>query len=261
MTTTEQITLWVGIIALLLLIVCTILYLWYRRRGGFDHTGKKENHPMTEERKEPVRYSSNERLDGARVSHRRSHPDRVQEVQQWKEQKEKEELIVKQKMEQDRNNKMLKIYSPCSADVISVFANKEEAIQEGYDNPGILLTPNDEKLYAPMNGTLTWDKENDGMIHLESDTGTKLIVHCKNKDSGTSLIDCFTMKAVNGKTVSDGEMICRFQHGLIKRNNKSIQVFVEVASYRESQLLLVKRCNYVSHGDKIMTLRLETNQS
>ncbi len=261
MTTTEKITLWVGIISLLLLVICTILFLWYRKRNEIDNTSKKSNQPTKDSQKEAFQYSNNERLDGARVSHRRYHPDRVQEQQQWKEQKAQEESFVKQKMEQDKSNKMLKIYSPCNADVAAIFASKEEATMEGYEKPGFLLTPNDDKLCAPINGVITWDKDNDAIIHVESQTGVKLTLHCKNKESGEYLTDCFTLKVDAGKSVAYGEMICRFQTGIIKRNHKSTQVFVEITSYRESQLLLVKHFNYVSPGDKIMTLRLDTNQS
>ncbi len=256
----EKVILWVGIISLAILVTCFILYIWYKRKADNKNHNKQNNKSNTKsvQNFEAKTYTSNERLDGARVSHRRSHPDRIDEENIWKELKERENSEIQKKLELDRKNKLLMIFSPCNAEVVSTFENIEEAIGEGYHKPGVVLVPNDDKIYAPMNGVISWD-ENSKILHVKSDTGTEVIIEVKYKANDTEMLnDCFEMKVRNGSSICMGELIGQFQTGLIKKNNRPVVVHLELSSYKANQLILMKRANYVSHGDKVLTIRLES---
>lgn len=248
------------VIACIALVVLVILSIWYMHRKKHPSKGMKHNSKETTAQKptEETIYSSNERLDGARVSHRRNHPDRISEETQWKQQKEREyEITEKQKkLDNDRKNKLLLIYSPCNADVLLYHESIAEAEIDGYDHPGVLLAPNDDKLYAPINGRVCWNSHDDSMVKIISEDGTELMLQCKHKDD-SSKRDLLTMKVSDQVMVTTGEILCRFQNGLIKNNNKTIQIRMEISNYTEGQLLMMKRANYLSHGDKAMTLRLK----
>lgn len=260
MTGFEKVILWVGIISLAILIACTILYLWYKKKADHKNHNKQSNKSNTKSAQtfEAKSYTSNQQLDGARVSHRRNHPDRIEEENLWQELKERENSEIQKKLELDRKNKLLMIFSPCNAEVTSIYENIEEALEDGYNKPGVVLVPNDDKIYAPMNGIVTWE-ENSGILHVKSDTGTEVIIEVKYKSNDSEMVnDCFEMKVRNGSSVCMGDMIGQFHTGLIKKNNKSVFVHLELSSYRKNQLILMKRANYVSHGDKVLTIRLES---
>ncbi|MDD5936868.1 MAG: PTS glucose transporter subunit IIA [Clostridiales bacterium] len=272
MNTLEKVVLWVGIISLVILVGLTVLYLLYRRQGHHKihkilneklrrNSGTKSN---TKQNSKPVQsfeaksYTSNPLLDGARVSHRRSHPDRIEEENYWEELKERENSEIQRKLELDRKNQLLMIFSPCNADVVTIHENEEEAQEDGYENPGVILIPSDDKIYAPMNGIVSWE-ETDGSLRVTSDTGTEVLIEAKIKASETEIInDCFEKRVKNGASVCMGEMIGQFHSGIIKRNNKTVVVRLELTSYKKEQLILMKHANYVSHGDKVMTIRLES---
>lgn len=258
MTNTELIALVVGIISLMILILFALLYL---RRRKYHIKGKKTKNSdgSTQQLTQAKVYSSNERLDGARVSHRREHPDRISEEMIWKQKKERATSELQKKVDSERKNKMLLIYSPCNADVTAVHENLEEATTDGYEKPGMLLTPNDDKLYAPISGIVTWNQLDDSVVKIKSEDGTEVMLQCKYKEEeSVGKKEFFTMKVNNQVMITTGEILCRFQNGMIRRNNKSIQIRMEISNYQEGQLLIVKKTNYVSHGDKVLTLRLES---
>lgn len=253
----EIIAIVIGGIALAVLVILSIWY-FHRKKNHSNGTKSNSKEPNSQKLSEDPVFSSNERLDGARVSHRRNHPDRISEEAQWKLKKEREKEIAETQIKQDsdRKNKMLLIYSPCNADVLAYHESKEEAENDGYDNPGVLLTPNDDKLYAPINGRVCWSNLDDSMVKIVSEEGTEVLLQCRQKEDNSKR-DLFTMKVSDQVMVSTGEMLCRFQNGIIKNNNKSVQVRMEISNYIVGQLLMIKRVNYLSHGDKAMTLRLK----
>jgi phosphotransferase system IIA component len=258
MTETVSIVLLIGSISLLVLVILVLIYV--RRRNHHVNKNKKNHHEAKQlQPTEVITYSSNERLDGARVSHRRNHPDRISEESIWKQKKEKENTEIYKRLETDRKNKMLQVYSPCNADVVAVHENITQASDDGYLNPGVLLAPNDDKLYAPISGVVAWNSLDDSMVKILSDDGTEVMIQCKYRDDDSaSNREFYAMKVSDHVMISTGEMLCRFQSGIIKKNNKSIQIRMEISNYQTDQLVIIKRANYVSHGDKVLTLRLES---
>lgn len=91
MTDVMIISLWVGGVSLLLLLIFSYLLMKRRRLKKVSNIkrSKQEFNGMQQEISRE--YTSNERLDGARVSHRRTHPDRIFQESMWKEKKDQEE--------------------------------------------------------------------------------------------------------------------------------------------------------------------------
>ncbi len=257
MAGTEIIAIVIACIALVVLIILTIFYLRRKKQHskGIKHNSKETD---SQKPKEEFVYNSNERLDGARVSHRRNHPDRISEEAQWKLKKERDNEISEnqKKIDNDRKNKLLLIYSPCNAEVLNYHESIDEAQKDGYDHPGVLLAPSDDKLYAPINGRVCWNNLDESMVKIISDDGTEVMIQCKHKEENGKR-DILTMKVNDQVKITTGEMLCRFQNGIIKNNNKTVQIRMEISNYTVGQLLMIKRVNYLSHGDKAMTLRLK----
>lgn len=290
MTSMELTALWIGIAALAALILFTILYIVWKRskQGSTRHTKEgRQNHSAAKNPKnkgnsnssdgtetksskkneaEQKVYSVNERLDGARVSHRRSHPDRIAQETEWKERREQEiSEISRQKLRESKNN-LFMIYSPCNGDVAAIFESMEDAKKYQLTMPGVIITPNDHKLYAPVNGVISWLKPNENKILLQSEEGTEILITVQRIRNGNITIhpeedqeELLTNQIPEGTVVKCGEAICHLAQGLIKKADKKTDKRVLIAmiihNYEEGQMVLSKRVSYLLHGDKILTLR------
>lgn len=284
MTQYDYIVIWVGGIALAVLVIMIIAFLMYRKRHANHHSVKEQKSRRMKDlpaKKKMVKNvqgsdsqtkkitpvvaldagnntSGNQRLDGARVSHRRTHPDRVAEESMWKEKKEQEEDEILKKMENERKNKMFMIYSPCTGEMGEAAENVMDAKENSLDYPGVIITPSDDKIYAPINGRISWNSENPNIVSIKSDTGVEVLLSAL-KEGEDLQTEVFTMKTAQGAYIGMGEQLCQFTQGLIRKGNRIYQMKMELSSYQEGQLLLVKRFSYISHGDKLMTLKTERN--
>ncbi len=285
MTQYDYIAIWVGGISLTVLVIMVVAFLIYRKNHANHSMKDRKSKKMKDlpakkkitknvqgsenqtKKSTPVAGVSidtgdktigNQRLDGARVSHRRTHPDRVAEESMWKEKKQQEEDEKLKKIENDRKNKMFMIFSPCNGEMGEAAETVVEAKEKGMDYPGVMVSPADDKIYAPMNGRITWKSDKPNMVSIQSDTGVEVLLTVLKEDE---MIDSevLTMKAAQGAFIGVGEQLCQFTQGLIRKGNHTYQVKMELSSYQEGQLLLVKRFSYVSHGDKLMTLKTERN--
>lgn len=284
MTQYDYIVIWVGSISLAVLVLMIVTFLIYRKRHA-NHRSMKEQksrrmkdlpakkkivknvkeHDTQTKKITPVvaldtgnNTSGNQHLDGARVSHRRTHPDRVAEESMWKEKKEQEEDEILKKMENERKNKMFMIYSPCNGEMGDAAENVMDAMESALDYPGVIIAPSDDKVYAPINGRISWKSENPNMVSIQSDTGVEVLLSVLKEDEILQT-EVFTMKTAQGAYIGMGEQLCQFTQGLIRKGNRIYQMKMELSSYQEGQLLLVKRFSYISHGDKLMTLRTDRN--
>ncbi|ABX43122.1 PTS glucose transporter subunit IIA [Lachnoclostridium phytofermentans] len=280
----DYIAIWVGGIALAVLVIMIIAFLIYRKRHVNHHSMKEQKSRKMKDlpaKKKMVKNvqgndsqtkkitpvvtldsgnntSGNQRLDGARISHRRNHPDRVAEESMWKEKKEQEEDEILKKMENERKNKVFMIYSPCNGEMGDAVENVTDAKECGLDYPGVIIAPSDDKVYAPINGRISWKSENPNMVSIQSDTGVEVLLSVLKEDEVLQT-EVFTMKTAQGAYIGMGEQLCQFTQGLIRKGNRIYKMKMELSSYQEGQLLLVKRFSYISHGDKIITLKTERN--
>lgn len=286
MTQYDYIAIWIGGISLAVLVVMIVSFLIFRKRHTNHHSKKERRSKKMKELKTKIKTTKvtkgnenqtkkttsatgvtiessdkstgNQRLDGARVSHRRNHPDRVAEETMWKEKKQQEADEILKKMENERKNKMFMIFSPCNGEMGEAAENEMEAKESGLDYPGVLIMPSDDKVYAPINGRIAWQSENPNMVSIQSDTGVEVLLSVL-KENEVLQTEVFTMKTAQGTYIGVGEQLCQFTQGLIRKGNRTYQMKMELSSYQEGQLLLVKRFSYVSHGDKLMTLKTERN--
>jgi phosphotransferase system IIA component len=285
MTQYDYIVIWIGGIALAVLVIMIIAFLVYRKKHHANHHSMKDQKSRKMKdlpaKKKTVKNvqgndsqtkkitpiaaletgnnaSGNQRLDGARVSHRRTHPDRVAEESMWKEKKEQEEDEILKKMENERKNKMFMIFSPCNGEMGEAAENVMAAKESGLDYPGVIIAPSDDKVYAPINGRISWKSENPNMVSIQSDTGVEVLISVL-KENEALQTEVFTMKTAEGAFIGVGEQLCQFTQGLIRKGNRIYQMKMELSSYQEEQLLLVKRFSYISHGDKVITLKMERN--
>lgn len=198
--------------------------------------------------------SGNHRLDGAKVSHRREHPDRLAQEVYYKEIKTQEEEKRLRKIEFERKHKLQLVYSPCSGDIISVAQSIEESKESGLYNPGVIIKLTEDKIASPVNGVIKEISEENHQITFESNNG--MVVVLKTEPSACdSSSDYWTQIANHSKNVSVGDVLIRVNKSIIRDEINPFTVSLIVDNYKNNQLILTTRENYVSIGDKLLTLK------
>lgn len=198
--------------------------------------------------------SGNHRLDGAKVSHRREHPDRLAQEAYYKEVKTQEEEKRLRKIEFERKHKLQLVYSPCSGDIVSVAQSIEESKESGLNNPGVIIKLTEDKIASPVNGVIKEISEESHQITFESNNG--MVVVLKTEPSACdSSSDYWTQLTNHSKDVSVGDVLFKVNKSIIMDEIHPFTVSLIVDNYKNNQLILTTRENYVSIGDKLLTLK------
>lgn len=198
--------------------------------------------------------SGNLLLDGARVSHRREHPDRIAEEAYYKDIKVQEEEKRLRKLEFERKHKLQLIYSPCSGDVMWVAQSIEETKESGLYNPGVTIKLTDDKIVSPVNGVITEISEESHQITFESNNGLTVVLKTEPSACDSSS-DYWTQIVNHGKDVKVGDLLFRVNKDIIMDEINPFTVSIIIDNYKTNQLVLIKRENYVSIGDKLITIK------
>ena len=137
--------------------------------------GKKKHH-AEHVNGEAVASKGEPRLDGARVSHRRDHPERVAQEEMWKQKQREVSEVVQRQQEYERKNHLRLVYSPCTGEVLYLAESEEEALKNGFKNPGLVINPSDDKVYAPVNGKITQIENEKSRIYMQSERGLNIVL-------------------------------------------------------------------------------------
>lgn len=246
------------IIAICSIVILIVLgFVWYKVMGKKTrrfHISVKKNKNVNE--KEDIQQSKstgNDRLDGARVSHRRTHPDRVAQEAAFKEIKTREEEKYLRKLEFEKKNNLQLVYSPCNGDVISSATTISEAKQIGLYNPGVIIRPVDNNVIAPVNGIIKEIKEDDFQILLDTRHGLKVVLKI---DPGTleSTEESWKPFVTLNDEVRVGDPLYNLEK-IATTQPASVSIILD--SYKPEQLLLIKNVSFLSAGDKLITIKAE----
>lgn len=241
MSVADIVMLVIGCLALIALIVFLCLYYyWKKKRRELEKLhSNEESLNEGELQHTEMMYSVNERLDGARVSHRREHADRKAQEATWKEKKEHEMEEKERRHKEECNNDVLMIFSPVSGEVDAIYET---------DHVGMSIIPTEDKLYAPMSGIFHYETSCGYSIVNEASIQTKVTVYFPEEKKVCEML------LKDNRTVCAGECVGNISHGLRNLKEGQVKVTIEVSGQKNDQILLVKKVSFASHGDKIITV-------
>lgn len=222
-------------------------------RRKAEGKGRKKHHVETV-RKDASGVNGEPRLDGARVSHRRDHPERIKQDEMLKLRQQEISEVVQRQQEYERKNRLRLVFSPCTGEVLYFAENEEEATKNGLPNPGLIISPSDDKVYAPVNGKILDIEKEKSRIYMQSDRGLDIMMQIEMEGEDDTA-DYWTTRVQPGSEIRVGDLIVRLNQSLIKSHQSEFALSVMVQNYDKRQLLLMRKMNYVSHGDKIITLK------
>lgn len=260
----DRIAIIVAIISIVLLIILGVVLYFLKfknikshkklKHRGSESVNSRKKLSMPKEEGFIKEHQDNLRLDGARVSHRRNHPDRMEQEEMFRKTKSQEEERFMMKAEFERKHKLEMVYSPCSGGVVSFAQTKEDAINYGLNNPGVIVSPHDEFIGSPINGVVKEISKEKQHISLESNNGLQIEL----KLGGISTeeeTDYWTQNVSDGSEVRVGDVLFKINEEYLNNKLKPITISVILDNYKQNQLVLMKNVNYVSIGDKLITVK------
>ena len=162
--------------------------------------------------------------------------------------------MVQRQQEYERKNHLRLVYSPCTGEVLYLAESEEEALKNGFKNPGLVINPSDDKVYAPVNGKITQIENEKSRIYMQSERGLNIVMQIEMEGEDETS-DYWTTRVEPGNEIRVGDLIVRLNQSLIKSHQSEFAISIMIENYNKNQLLLMRKMNYVSHGDKIITLK------
>lgn len=225
----------IGGIALIAFFILFYLYMKTGKRFKTQHNVDEEK--LEKDTEYQSSYTVNERLDGAHVSHRRTHPDRVKEEQERKEMNGLDHMVS-----YTAHNQLFMVYSPCNADLLS--ANEQE---------GIIFRPHDAILYAPVSGRVSYHQEQKRVV-VVSDHQIAVVLSAYHNETMEAL-DLFPIQN-NHKVIKASEAFYKLSAEAPDFDIHKVNIRLTLENVKEGQLVLLKKTRYVLKGDKIITIRI-----
>ena len=250
----DKVAIIIAICAVVILIVLGVI--WYMLKGkknlSFNKIDKNQTKTQSKEEVHQAAPIGNSRLDGARVSHRRNHPDRIAQDAAFKESKKQEEERHLRKLEFEKKNKLQIVYSPCNGDILSAAQTISEAKENGLYNPGVILRPTDNKICAPVNGQVKEILEEEHQILLETKKGLKVVIKVEPNDS---LEDNWKLSVTMKEEVKVGAPLFFIAKEDLSKQTQPIQISLILDNYKSEQLLLIRNVKFTTAGDKLITIK------
>lgn len=149
-------------------------------------------------------------------------------------------------------NKQIK--NPIAGKVIELSEVDDPVFSSGAMGKGIAIEPNDNKVYAPFNGTVQFVAETKHALGLLSDDGVELLIHVgmdtvKMKGKG------FDVKVEVGLKINSGDLLLEFDTEAIKKEGYSLVTPVIVTNsdaYEDNALCLNEE---IEKGRTIINLK------
>ena len=115
------------------------------------------------------------------------------------------------------------MYSPISGEVKSLRQSKDKAVANGLLGRGILIDPDDNKVYAPCDGEIVLIYETKHAIIIKSNAGIAILIHI-GMNTGTLNGKGFKVFVHDGDKIKQGDLLLEFDKDMII--NEGLQMVV-----------------------------------
>lgn len=150
------------------------------------------------------------------------------------------------------------IKSPLTGRVIELANVNDPVFSSGAMGKGIAIEPNDNKVYAPFNGTVEFVAETKHAIGLRSEDGVEILIHVgidTVKMNGRG----FNIKTTVNSKIKEGDLLLEFDRSAIEKEGYSLITPVVITNsdaYEHNTLCLEQEVKY---GKSIINLREAVN--
>lgn len=150
------------------------------------------------------------------------------------------------------------IKSPLTGRVIELANVNDPVFSSGAMGKGIAIEPNDNKVYAPFNGTVEFIAETKHAIGLRSEDGIEILIHV-GMDTVKMNGRGFNVKTTVNSKIKEGDLLLEFDRSAIEKEGYSLitPVIITNSDDYDHNTLCVEQ--EVKYGKSIINLREAVN--
>ncbi|MCY8208880.1 beta-glucoside-specific PTS transporter subunit IIABC [Bacillus subtilis] len=163
-----------------------------------------------------------------------------------------EDIAAQPEKEQLQTNEET-VYAPFSGKVIPLSSVPDEVFSSGAMGQGLAIEPSDNKLFAPLDGTVVMVAPTKHAIGLRSASGVELLVHI-GLDTVTLDGTPFSLKVKEGDTVKKGEVLVEFDKAFIEEKGLTTITPVIITNSHAYQEILIEEIEESALHQKIFTV-------
>lgn len=146
------------------------------------------------------------------------------------------------------------IDSPVSGKVESIADVPDDIFAKKMMGDGVAINPEDDKVYAPMNGTIVKVADTLHAITFLTDQGTQLIIHI-GLDTVNLKGQYFTSHVKDGQHVNKGDLLLNFDSKNIKKAGYNMIIPIVVLNTNDYDKIEPQNLgSEIEHGSKILEL-------
>ncbi len=152
------------------------------------------------------------------------------------------------------NTEVKEIKSPISGKVIELEKVNDPVFSSGAMGKGVAIEPVDNKVYAPVNGTIEFIADTKHAIGLLSEDGIEVLIHV-GMDTVKMNGRGFNVKAAVNSKIKEGDLLLEFDRDIIEKEGYSLitPVVITNADNYEDNILCINE--EVKNGMSIINLK------
>ena len=150
-------------------------------------------------------------------------------------------------------DKKITIASPIDGTVKSLLESSDEVFSSETVGKGCLIIPEDNKVYAPFDGTITTLFPTKHAIGITSKDGVELLIHI-----GINTVNLqgkgFEARVEQGDVVKKGDLLLEFDSSIINEAGLSCEIPVIVTNSKDYLDVIELDYNSHKHGEDILAI-------
>lgn len=155
----------------------------------------------------------------------------------------------------NNTDKTIIISSPITGIAFELSATPDEAFADGMMGDGVMVVPEDDIVYAPEDGEVSFVFETKHALGFETDSGMNLLIHV-GIDTVTLNGRGFEALVVNGQRVKKGEPMIRLDLKYINKYASSIATPILCTELDGSWQIRLLSSGHVKAGEQLFAVDL-----
>lgn len=170
------------------------------------------------------------------------------------EQKKEDKEIENKEIQSLSNKEIKEIKSPISGKIIELAKVNDPVFSSGAMGKGIAIEPQDNKIYAPFDGTVEFIADTKHAIGLLSEDGVEVLIHV-GMDTVKMQGRGFNVKTTVNSSIKTGDLLLEFDKNAIEKEGYSLitPVVITNGDNYEDKILFVNQ--EVENGKSIINLK------
>lgn len=144
-----------------------------------------------------------------------------------------------------------KVFSPLKGQLKKLSETEDEAFASGALGKGVVIIPNEGKLYAPADGKIVTFFPTGHAIALETSNGLEILMHV-GIDTVKLEGKYFYPKISEGKEVKKGDLLLEFDIEAIKKAGYSLATPVIISNTDDYSEIIIENKDVVSFEDELL---------